>query len=289
MLRNRLIDTFGRIRPILCGVQSLRSIANVGSSSTKLTTIDVDDKSGIATLSMNLAPVNTLTMELMHDLIESINQIESNKSRGLILTSSNDKVFSAGLDLKELLEPDKERLKEFWTLFQDLWLALHLCGLPTAAAVNGHAPAAGCVLATACEYRVMLPDLFIGIHATRFSFVISKWMMLSYQSVLPRRIVERALNQGKLFSTKEALEVGLVDELVDTKAEALAKCAAFIGSFDKANPVARSLTKRMCREPDVRELLNDRAGDLRECVDYVLTPLFQEGLCAHLEGLKKGR
>ncbi|KAH8279751.1 hypothetical protein KR054_003989 [Drosophila jambulina] len=308
MLRNRLVDTVGRLKPLLCGVQSLRSVADVGLSSTKLTTVEVDNKSGIATLSMNLAPVNTLTMELMHDLIESINQIESNKSRGLILTSvspqfieqtfkihstsdlqSNDKVFSAGLDLKELLEPDKERLKEFWTLFQDLWLALHLCGLPTAAAVNGHAPAAGCVLATACEYRVMLPDLFIGIHATRFSFVISKWMMLSYQSVLPRRIVERALNQGKLFRTQEALEVGLVDEVANSKAEALAQCAAFIGTFDKANPVARTLTKRMCREPDVRELLNDRAGDLRDCVDYVLTPLFQEGLCAHLEGLKKGK
>jgi len=36
---------------------------------------------------MNLPPVNTLTMDLMHDLIDSINQIESNKSRGLILTS----------------------------------------------------------------------------------------------------------------------------------------------------------------------------------------------------------
>jgi len=133
----------------------------------------------------------------------------------------------------------------------------------------------------------MLPNRFIGIHATRFSFVISKWMMNSYQSVLPRRIVERALNQGKLFATQEALEVGLVDEVSSSKEEALSKCAAFIATFDKANPVARCLTKRMCREADVRELLKDRAGDLKECVDYVTTPLFQEGLCAHLEGLKK--
>ncbi|XP_017005782.2 enoyl-CoA delta isomerase 1, mitochondrial [Drosophila takahashii] len=285
MLRNRLLDGVKRMKPILSGWQNLRSLSNGGNS--KLTTIEVDDRSGIATLSMNLPPVNTLTMDLMHDLIDSINQIESNKSRGLILTSSNDKVFSAGLDLNELLNPEVERLRLFWTRFQDLWLALHLCGLPTAAAINGHSPAAGCVLATACEYRVMLPNLFIGIHATRFSFVISKWMMNSYQSVLPRRIVERALNQGKLFATQEALEVGLVDEVASSKEEAIAKCAEFIATFDKANPVARSLTKRMCREPDVRELLKDRLGDLKECVDYVMTPLFQEGLCAHLEGLKK--
>ncbi|XP_016979108.1 enoyl-CoA delta isomerase 1, mitochondrial [Drosophila rhopaloa] len=284
MLRNRLIETARRMKPILCGGQSLRSLTQGANS--KLTTIEVDDKSGIATLSMNLPPVNTLTMDLMHDLIDSINEIESNRSRGLILTSSNDKVFSAGLDLNELLNPEVERLRLFWTRFQDLWLALHLCGIPTAAAINGHAPAAGCVLATACEYRVMLQNRFIGIHATRFSFVISKWMMLSYQSVLPRRIVERALNQGKLFPAEEALEVGLVDEVVCSKEEALSKCAAFIATFDKANPLARTLTKRMCREPDVQELLKDRAGDLKECVDYVTSPLFQEGLCNHLKGLK---
>ncbi|KAH8319109.1 hypothetical protein KR067_009338 [Drosophila pandora] len=286
MLRNRLLDTAGRMTPIFQR-QAHRPLSGIKKS--KLTTVEVDDKSGIATLSMNFPPVNTLTMELMHDMIDSINEIECNKSRGLILTSSNDKVFSAGLDLKELLNPERKRLEEFWTLFQDLWLALHLCGIPTAAAVNGHAPAAGCVLATACEYRTMLPNLFIGIHATRFSFVISKWMMLSYQSVIPRRVVERALNQGKLFRTEEALDVGLVDEVACNKQEALDKCAAFIATFDKANPVARTLTKRMCREPDVRDLLNDRAGDLRDCVDYVTTPLFQEGLCAHLEGLKKSK
>ncbi|XP_017121131.1 enoyl-CoA delta isomerase 1, mitochondrial [Drosophila elegans] len=284
MLRNRLIDAARRMKPILCGVQSLRSLSQGAPS--KLTTIEVDDKSGIATLSMNQPPVNTLTMELMHDLIDSINQIESNRSRGLILTSSNDKVFSAGLDLNELLNPEVERFKLFWTRFQDLWLALHLCGIPTAAAINGHAPAAGCVLATACEYRVMLPDLSIGIHATRFSFVISKWMMHSYQSVLPRRIVERALNQGKLFATQEALEVGLVDEVSSSKEEALSKCAAFVATFDKANPLARSLTKRMCRDPDVRDLLKDRSADLKDCVDYVTSSHFQEGLCNHLKGLK---
>ncbi|XP_034668969.1 enoyl-CoA delta isomerase 1, mitochondrial [Drosophila subobscura] len=283
MLRNRLLASLRQIKPINCS-PFLRSLSNAANSG--LTRVEVDDKSGIATLSMNLPPVNTLTLELMHDLIDSINQIECNKSRGLILTSSNDKVFSAGLDLKELYKPEQGRLKEFWTIFQDLWLALHLCGIPTAAAINGHAPAAGCIMATACEYRVMLPDFFIGVHATRFSFLVSKWMMLSYQSVLPRRIVERALNQGKLFSTQEALEVGLIDEVACSKEEALAQCAAFIGTFDKANPIARTLTKRMCRDADVRELLRDRAGDLRSCMDYINTPLFQEGLSAHLEGLK---
>lgn len=57
------------------------------STGTKLTTVEVNDKTGIATLTMCRPPVNGLNLELLQDLKTSINEIESNKSRGLILTS----------------------------------------------------------------------------------------------------------------------------------------------------------------------------------------------------------
>lgn len=57
------------------------------STATKLTTVEVNDKTGIATLTMNRPPVNGLNLELLRDLHKSIEEIEGNKSRGLILTS----------------------------------------------------------------------------------------------------------------------------------------------------------------------------------------------------------
>lgn len=57
------------------------------SSASKLTTVEVNDKTGIATLTMNRPPINALNVELLQDLHKSILDIESNKSRGLILTS----------------------------------------------------------------------------------------------------------------------------------------------------------------------------------------------------------
>lgn len=57
------------------------------SSGGKLTTVEVNDKTGVATLTMNRPPVNGLNLELLRDISESIEEIESNKSRGLILTS----------------------------------------------------------------------------------------------------------------------------------------------------------------------------------------------------------
>jgi len=57
------------------------------SSATKLTTVEVNDKTGIATLTMNRPPVNSQNVQLLEDLQKSITEIENNKSRGLILTS----------------------------------------------------------------------------------------------------------------------------------------------------------------------------------------------------------
>lgn len=151
---------------------------------------------------------------------------------------------------------------------------------------QGHAIALGCVLSAACEYRVMLPGFSIGIHATKFGYVVPHFILISYLSVLPRRIAERALLQGKLFSTEEALNVNLVDEVVDSKVEALCKCAEFINSFKHTQPAARALTKKQFRAQDVQVLINDPEGQLREALDYINKPLFQEGLGEHLRNLK---
>ncbi|EDW64604.1 enoyl-CoA delta isomerase 1, mitochondrial [Drosophila virilis] len=266
-----------------------RQLPRLHRSMTKasnLTVVEMDDKTGIAMLTLNRPPVNSCNLELLQELHESIKQIECNKSRGLILTSSNDKVFSSGLDLNELYKPNQERLLAFWSTLQDLWLTLYQSSVPTAAAINGHALAVGCVLAAACEYRVMLPGFSIGIHATKFGYVVPPFIMMSYLSVLPRRIAERALLQGKLFTTEEALEVNLIDEVADSKSEALCKCAEFIGSFEKTQPEARALTKRQFRAPDVQLLINDPEGQLRESLEYINTPLFQQGLEEYLAKLK---
>lgn len=57
------------------------------STASKVTTVQVDDKTGIATLTMNRPPINALNVDLLQDLHRSIQEIQENKSRGLILTS----------------------------------------------------------------------------------------------------------------------------------------------------------------------------------------------------------
>lgn len=252
-----------------------------------LVQLEVDDKSGIATLTLNRPPVNSLNLELLTDISRALDQVEQNRSKGLILTSSGKTVFSAGLDILEMYKPDPDRMKAFWTALQDVWLQLYGSNYPTAAAINGHSPAGGCLLATCCEYRVMLPNYTIGLNETRLGIVAPGFFETSFLNVLGRREAERALTLGTLFTSEQALKVGLVDELAADKAEAVAKCAAFLAQYKGVSPLARALTKQSLRRAGLDALRENREHDLGLFVMTVQQPAVQKGLEKYLASLKK--
>ena len=72
-----------------------------------------NNENGLAIVSLNKPPVNSLGLEFMQDIIAAIDTVEK-EAKGLILTSSNKSIFCAGLDLKEMYKPDEKRLREFW-------------------------------------------------------------------------------------------------------------------------------------------------------------------------------
>lgn len=127
------------------------------SSEKKLVDTIVNDNTGIAVVTMQRLPVNSLNLDLITELSSTIDQLEINKSRGLILTSvsvgtinyifviilmqvymtqASSSVFSAGLDIMEMYKPDINRVTQFWSKLQDLWIKLYGCSFPSAAAIN---------------------------------------------------------------------------------------------------------------------------------------------------------
>src|SRR3546814_17287786 len=88
-------------------------------------------------------------------LVEALREAVADGAAGSVL-AGGPKVFSAGLDVPFLLTlPDRDALKAAWEQFFLAARELAACPVPVAAAINGHAPAGGCVLALCCDYRVM--------------------------------------------------------------------------------------------------------------------------------------
>ena len=78
------------------------------ASTAPLVKIETNEKNGIGLVSLNRPPVNSLSLEFINAIIESIDKCEK-ENRGLIMTSDNPSIFSAGLDLKEMHKPGEKR------------------------------------------------------------------------------------------------------------------------------------------------------------------------------------
>lgn len=270
-----------RINPLILNY-TVRNFASAG----KLVDTTVNDK-GIATITLQRPPVNSLNYELLSALLESLRDVAGSKTRGVILTSSSSSVFSAGLDIMEMYKPTEERLIKFWTTLQDTWLELYGTQYPTVAAINGHSPAGGCLLSMSCEYRVMLPKFTIGLNETQLGIVAPSWFQSPMRSVIGDRQAELALTTGRMFTTDEALKVGLIDEIASDKADLITKAENFINRFTRIPPVARSMTKISFRSKDIKALEKNRERDLQMFLAVVTQPEVQKGLGIYIESLKK--
>ena len=92
------------------------------AATQNLVQVEVNDKTGYATVTLNSPPVNTLNLPLLNAFSETLDLLQNNRSRGMILTSSSNSVFSAGLDIMEMYKPSNDRLKAFWGTLQGISL-----------------------------------------------------------------------------------------------------------------------------------------------------------------------
>ncbi|CAH1180350.1 unnamed protein product [Phaedon cochleariae] len=273
---------------LLCfqSLRMLRSGIRCMSQNAQLVSLTVNDKTGVATLSLQRPPVNSLNLELLTEISSALTEATDNNSRGLILTSTNDGVFSAGLDILEMYKPNLDRVKEFWTKLQETWIKLYQTAYPTVAVINGHSPAGGCLLALSCEHRIMVKNFTIGLNETRLGIVAPPWFIASMVNVIGQRQSERALTLGHMFTTEEAKNVGLIDEIVQNKAEGTTQAEAFIQKFAKIPFQARSLTKTWLRNKTVESLVKNREDDLNMFLQVVTQPNAQESLGHYIQSLK---
>lgn len=157
-------------------------------------------------------PVNALNPELVSLLTRSLHEAAADSAA--IVISGREGLFSAGLDVVDLLELDRGGMTEFWLSFFELLHAVAASPVPVAAAITGHAPAGGAVICLMCDYRVMSRgDYRIGLNETRVGLVIPSVLHQAMARLVGARLAEQMLVAGTLISPEDACKAGLVDAL----------------------------------------------------------------------------
>lgn len=173
--------------------------------------------------------------------------------------------------------------------FQEAWLKLYGSSFATVALVNGHAPAGGCVLALSCEYRVMLPNFTIGLNEAPVGIIPPEFVFACARNTVSSRKAEIMLTTGKLFTSQEALDYGLIDEIAADNEDGIARSEVFLQKFSKVPPQARALTKQSFRKDALALLRNpqSRSADAKAFADHMLRPSTQKVIEDYVAQLKK--
>ncbi len=180
-----------------------------------MNTIATTIKDKLAIITLNRGKSNSLNREMVTELHDMLENIENDDNIGGVIITGRENFFSAGLDLIELYHYNEEEAKSFWHLFLKFTAKITAFKKPLVAAINGHSPAGGCVIALACDARVMAQGQFIiGLNEVPVGIIVPHSIFKLYAFWLGHASAYRNILAGKLFSPDEALAVGLVDELV---------------------------------------------------------------------------
>jgi enoyl-CoA hydratase len=227
--------------------------------------IERKESDGIRTLKLAHGKVSAMDLELGEALIAELKDAADPSVTAVIVTGTGAS-FSAGVDLFRLINDGPEYARRFVPVLDEFLLATLTFPKPVVAAINGHAIAGGCILAAACDHRIMtegngrigIPELAVGV----------PFPALPLQ-IMAARLADGPLRDlvfsGRTVQIDEAKTMGLIDEkcpsgmLLDRATEVALKLASI-------PPGAFALTKEAFYLPILERArrladLNTRVAD----------------------------
>lgn len=239
---------------------------------------------GVVRLQLDRPPANALDAPLLAELAAALDAAVAGGARALILTGRPG-MFSGGLDVPALLPLPRPAIREFWELFFGVTRALAASPVPVIAAVSGHAPAGGAILALHCDFRLAAAGRFrMGLNEVQVGLPVPPSILAALAAIVGPRVARRLAVRGELVPMDEALALGLVDELVapDALDAAAVERARELTALP---PLAMNTTRRNVKADLLRLLAGP--GDAALATDWWFGAETQAGMRRLVERLGK--
>lgn len=184
------------------------------------------------------------------DWIASVNQAldrvaAADQPRALV-TVATGKFFSNGLDLDWMSSAHEDHHRPYVDSAERLFARVLSLPVITVAAIQGHAFAAGAMLALAHDFRVMRADRgFWCVPEVDINMPFTPGMAALLQSRLTAQTAHEAMVTGRRYGGDEAVRRGIVDKAVDEGQVRSAAIAIAAGNTAKAGTTLGIIKQRM--------------------------------------------
>ena len=241
----------------------------------------VEDRLPAVTITLNRPETrNALSTEVMTELTEEILRQSRRLEVRVIVLRANGPAFSAGHDLKELVDRTLEEEQVVFDVCTRMMETIQSVPQPVIAAVQGIATAAGCQLVATCDLAIASEEARFATPGVKIGLFCSTPMVAVSRAIGRKRALEMLLS-GRPVDAQTAAEWGLVNRVVPA-AQVDAAALELAGQIASASPLTLKIGKqafyRQIDEPQ------DEAYRLmsRTMAENAMADDAQEGMSAFL-------
>ncbi|MBW2607262.1 MAG: enoyl-CoA hydratase/isomerase family protein [Deltaproteobacteria bacterium] len=229
--------------------------------------VEVETIEGIATVVLSRGKVNALNGMVVDELSECLKALEVDQELKALVLTGCGKFFSFGFDIPEFLSFTKEEFTNYLTNFTDLYTYLFLYPKPVVAALNGHTIAGGCMLALACDIRVMVAGKSkISLNEIAFGSSVFAGSTEMLRFWIGNANATKVLYSGAMYSAKEAMSLGLVQEVL-TEDNLMVQARRIASDLASKHSPAFASIKSLLRKPIAEDMMRRERASIREFVD----------------------
>ncbi len=244
--------------------------------------IQTEMKDGVATFTLNRAPLNILNIEMMEEINTYLEGLKKEKSLKLLVIQAMGKAFSAGVDVGEHLG---DLVYKMVDVFHRIFRLMDALEVPSLAVVNGAALGGGCEMALYCDMVIATerskfgqPEIQVGVFPPIAALIFPR--------IIGRKKAMELILSGDPINAEEALKLGLINKVV-SEAFLHQEVNAFVEKFKKLS----GLVLKLAKEATLAGLNDDTNKGLKAIEEIYLGRLMKskdanEGLKAFLEKRK---
>ena len=243
-------------------------------------TVDLRDQIGTITLD-NPAQRNTLSVAMMQSITSTLREFGGSSEVGAVVIRAEGRAFSAGHDLREMLDRTLEDERHIFAVCTELMETVQSIPQPVIAAVQGPALAAGCQLVATCDLAIATETAVFGTPGVKIGLFCSTPMVAVSRAIGRKRALQMLLT-GQVIDARTAADWGLINEVVvpervDERARELA------AQVTTASPLTLKIGKQaFYRQIDLPQA--DAYAEMREVMaSNAMTCDAQEGMSAFLQ------